>query len=184
MNKKFDLTTIWATFFYIGKLPGFISYFLASLVALPITDLLFSVRVERFFGFENIFIGALFLFFIIFLISVKVCDRYEKVTKTKDPKEIVIDEVMGQMFCFILCWPWTALLISGGGEHNFFIKHNALAMAALGLINICIFRIFDTLKPWPIKDLEKLEGGTGIMMDDLGAAIYASLFYLLFLFLL
>ncbi len=37
-----------------------------------------------------------------------------------------------------------------------------------------LFRVFDILKPWPIRDLDhRLRGGLGIMLDDLAAAVYA-----------
>jgi len=35
-----------------------------------------------------------------------------------------------------------------------------------------LFRIFDTLKPFPLRRLEKLPEGSGVMMDDVGAGIY------------
>ena len=38
-----------------------------------------------------------------------------------------------------------------------------------------LFRAFDILKPWPIRRLEKLPEGIGIVMDDLGAGVYASI---------
>lgn len=39
-----------------------------------------------------------------------------------------------------------------------------------------LFRLFDILKPWPIRDLDhRLGGGVGIMLDDLAAALYAAL---------
>ncbi len=39
----------------------------------------------------------------------------------------------------------------------------------------CLFRLFDIWKPWPIRDLDRgLSGGTGIMMDDLVAGVFAA----------
>ena len=38
-----------------------------------------------------------------------------------------------------------------------------------------LFRIFDILKPPPVRALERLPGGTGIVMDDVGAGLYAAL---------
>jgi phosphatidylglycerophosphatase A len=37
-----------------------------------------------------------------------------------------------------------------------------------------LFRIFDIIKPWPVRKLEDLPGGWGVMLDDLGAAIYTT----------
>jgi phosphatidylglycerophosphatase A len=41
-------------------------------------------------------------------------------------------------------------------------------------LGFALFRLFDILKPWPIRDLDhRLGGGVGIMLDDLAAALYA-----------
>jgi len=69
----------------------------------------------------------------------------------KDPSEIVIDEVAG----FLLA---TALL--------------PFSWLSFGLV-FFLFRFFDILKPYPIKHLERLRGGIGIVMDDLLAGLYA-----------
>jgi phosphatidylglycerophosphatase A len=43
------------------------------------------------------------------------------------------------------------------------------------LLGFFLFRIFDIIKPFPIKKAEKLHGGLGIMIDDLVAGVYAAL---------
>ena len=44
-----------------------------------------------------------------------------------------------------------------------------------------LFRVFDIVKPWPIRDLDhRLGGGLGIMLDDLAAALYAALLLALY----
>jgi phosphatidylglycerophosphatase A len=69
----------------------------------------------------------------------------------KDPQHVVIDEVAGQMLTLIAApVNWKAVLA--------------------GFI---LFRAFDITKPWPIRKLEKLPEGTGIVVDDLGAGVYA-----------
>jgi len=69
----------------------------------------------------------------------------------KDPGFVVIDEVAGQMIAIIgVPTNWKYLLA--------------------GFI---LFRSFDIVKPFPLRRLEKLPGGTGIMMDDVGAGLYA-----------
>ena len=68
----------------------------------------------------------------------------------KDPSHVVIDEVAGQLVTLIAApVTWKALLA--------------------GFI---LFRAFDILKPPPIRALEKLPEGTGIVVDDLGAGVY------------
>jgi phosphatidylglycerophosphatase A len=69
----------------------------------------------------------------------------------EDPGHVVIDEVAGQLFALILLpadWP-----------------HAALALV--------LFRLFDILKPPPIRQLEGLPAGLGIMMDDVAAGLIA-----------
>jgi phosphatidylglycerophosphatase A len=68
----------------------------------------------------------------------------------KDPSQVVIDEVAGQ---------WVTLI--GAPVH--------FAPMFLGFL---LFRFFDILKPPPIRTLEKLPEGTGIVVDDLGAGVY------------
>lgn len=69
----------------------------------------------------------------------------------KDPQHVVIDEVAGQLVTLVACpIMWPALLA--------------------GFI---LFRVFDITKPPPIRSLEKLPEGTGIVVDDLGAGVYA-----------
>jgi phosphatidylglycerophosphatase A len=69
----------------------------------------------------------------------------------EDPGHVVIDEVAGQLIALIA--------IPADWQH-----------AALSLL---LFRFFDILKPPPVRQLERLHGGTGIMLDDVGAGIYA-----------
>ena len=69
----------------------------------------------------------------------------------KDPSHVVIDEVAGQLVTLIACpIGWQALLA--------------------GFI---LFRVFDIVKPPPVRSLERLPEGTGIVVDDLGAGVYA-----------
>ena len=69
----------------------------------------------------------------------------------KDPGFVVVDEVAGQLVALTLMRPtWE--------------------QAALALL---LFRLFDIFKPWPIRKLEALPEGTGIMLDDIAAGIFA-----------
>lgn len=69
----------------------------------------------------------------------------------EDPGFVVVDEVAGQ---------WIALI---GIRPDW--KHALLALA--------LFRLFDIWKPWPIRKLETLPAGTGIMLDDVAAGVLA-----------
>jgi len=71
----------------------------------------------------------------------------------KDPSFVVIDEVAGQMIPLIIApLRWKYLLVS-----------------------LILFRCFDILKPPPLRALERLPEGAGIMLDDVGAGVYALL---------
>lgn len=71
----------------------------------------------------------------------------------RDPGPVVIDEVAGQMLSLLFV-PLTA---------------------GTALAGFILFRIFDILKPFPCRRLERLPGGSGIMTDDLMAGLYANL---------
>jgi phosphatidylglycerophosphatase A len=68
-----------------------------------------------------------------------------------DPGFVVIDEVAGQ---------WITLLWSPADWRH-------------GLIALILFRLFDITKPFPVRRLERLPEGWGIVFDDLGAGLYA-----------
>jgi phosphatidylglycerophosphatase A len=68
-----------------------------------------------------------------------------------DPGFVVIDEVIGQ---------WIALLFSPSDW-------------AHALIALVLFRLFDILKPPPVRQLERLPAGWGIVFDDVAAGLYA-----------
>jgi phosphatidylglycerophosphatase A len=70
-----------------------------------------------------------------------------------DPQEIVIDEVMGM-----------AVTLA-------FLPLNVKTI----VLGFLLFRIFDVAKPFPVRRLEKLPGGWGIVMDDVMAGVYANL---------
>ena len=76
-----------------------------------------------------------------------------RVLGNEDPHEVVIDEVAGQLVALLLL------------PINFF---NLIAAA-------CLFRLFDIWKPFPIRKLESLGNGVGIMADDLLAGVYANI---------
>ncbi len=46
---------------------------------------------------------------------------------------------------------------------------------AAWLLGFCLFRLFDIVKPFPVRSLERLPGGIGIVADDLMAGVYAAL---------
>lgn len=86
-------------------------------------------------------------------IGIPAASIVEREWGREDPGFVVIDEVAGQ---------WLALSVAPV----------EVGHAILGLL---LFRVFDIVKPWPARQLERLHGGTGIMLDDLAAGGYALL---------
>lgn len=84
-------------------------------------------------------------------IGIPAATRVARESGKEDPSHVVVDEVAGQMIALIGApLGWKSLLA--------------------GLI---LFRAFDIVKPPPLRRLEELPGGVGIMMDDVGAGLYA-----------
>lgn len=100
---------------------------------------------------------------ILTIIGIPLCTRAEKILNHGiDPPQIAFDEVVGIQFASI----W----------FNLFNTVNIFHFnVPLWLILILIFGIFDALEPFPIKRIEKLFGGWGIVLDDLMAGAYTIL---------
>jgi len=89
---------------------------------------------------------------IAFALGVWASARVAAASGVEDPRFVVIDEIAAQ---------WLVLLAAP-------LDPRGYAAAFL------LFRVFDILKPWPIRWIERrVRGGLGIMVDDIGAAIYA-----------
>jgi len=71
-----------------------------------------------------------------------------------DSQRIVIDEVIGQMIAFSL---------AGATQLSW----------SLIFAGFALFRLFDIVKPFPLRQLERLPGGAGVIADDVGAGLYA-----------
>ena len=96
-------------------------------------------------------LGTAFAAILVTAIGIPASTITAREASTKDPSFIVIDEVAGQLFALILAPPdW----------------HHAA-------FDLFLFRLFDIWKPWPIRRLEALPNGTGIMLDDVAAGLLA-----------
>lgn len=91
----------------------------------------------------------------------------------KDPGFVTVDELAGQWFTLALL-PY-AMYVSNELHHRPVWGHWTGALAGYTVAAFLLFRLFDIWKPFPIRKLEKMPGGTGIMVDDLGAGIYGAL---------
>ena len=148
MIKKFNL--FFLTFFMIGR----IKYAPGTLASL-ITCLLFLLLVNI-FSIISIFLITLIIFFYSFIAINNSFDVF----KTDDPQEIVIDEVVGQMFTLLAIPIYETLF-------------------PLPVIYYCtaaflLFRLFDIWKPYPIGYVDdNTKGALGIMLDDILASVYS-----------
>jgi len=84
-------------------------------------------------------------------------------TGKTDPREVVADEFAGQALTFL------AIPFLTGGAVS---PRQIWVITALGFM---LFRLFDITKPWPIRKLEKLPKGWGVLADDLLAGVYAAI---------
>ncbi len=113
------------------------------------------------------------------LIGVWSSSRAATYAGAKDPQHVVIDEVSGMQLTLIL-----AIVPLGLPTHllpaddaSVFALYSALSLLNWKylLLGFILFRVFDIWKPWPIRRLERLPGGWGIMADDWIAGIYAAI---------
>lgn len=91
----------------------------------------------------------------ILLLGFFVGTEAEVIFKRKDPPYVVIDEVGGMLLSLL------SLL---------FFKYDLLIIVA----GFLLFRLLDTLKPYPAHQFERLPAGAGIMLDDIVAAVYTN----------
>jgi phosphatidylglycerophosphatase A len=95
---------------------------------------------------------------VITLVGTWAASRTEKLSGKKDPGKVVVDEVAGQ-YIALLPLPFASM-------------SSAVPLLVLSFI---LFRFFDIVKPYPARKMESLEGGLGIMADDVVAGIYAAI---------
>ncbi len=115
---------------------------IGSLLGVPLGLLFLSSDPWRF--------GVFFAIFV--MLSWWLSHKAQEYLGSEDPKEVVIDEILGQTLAI------------------YFIPYSIINLVLIFLL----FRFFDILKPFPIRNFEKrFRGGGGIILDDLMAAVYA-----------
>ena len=138
---------------YIKKIPGTISSF-ATVVFLFIYFHYFELS-------KNYFLLILSLIFIYSFIAVNL---YIKDKANKDPKEVVIDEFIGQSI------PIYLYEISHGTDKNF------NESIYIYFVIFILFRLFDIKKPFPVSYFDKnFKNSFGVVMDDVIAGLYVVL---------
>lgn len=151
---KQKLATLIATFLYSGlspKAPGTAGSLLAIIIAMALFPML---------SVSNLIIATLVLYFI----GVWSSNIYMKETGTHDPGSIVIDEAAGIAITMAIAFPVMR-------------ANNIWEIIISGSVVFIFFRVFDILKPWPIRVIDKkVTGGHGVMLDDIAAGLFAGIF--------
>ena len=136
-----------------------------SPVASGTVGALFGCGVIVLFNYFEVFLNNPFLFTAIILATTLIgIYSTNQLTSEwgKDPSKVVIDEVIGM---------WISMLLIPFSYINL-------------LMAFVLFRLFDIFKPLGIRKLEQLNGGLGVMVDDVLAGIYANLVLQLIIYLL
>ena len=159
-----NLNTLFVTMFGLGKIPKIPGTF-GSLATVLLLYLFFhKLNIS-----SNVILVGLI---IIFIYSFSAVAEYIKENENKDPKEIIIDEFIGQSI------PIYLYEISHGTEK--------LPDEAIIFYGICfiLFRFFDILKPFPVSFFDKhYKNSFGVIMDDVCAGLYVVLSLICFMFL-
>jgi phosphatidylglycerophosphatase A len=108
------------------------------------------------FGQTTLLLVLTTLNVVIFAVGVWASTRTCEITGLKDPRLVVIDEVSGQLIALTPLAFFPSFSIPG---------------AVAGFL---LFRLFDIFKPYPIRKLERLHAGLGVMADDALAGVYAA----------
>ncbi len=137
--------TLAGTFFYVGRMkPGPGTW--GSAAALVLWRL-FGGMIQPRWQWVSVAAAAA----LVTAIGIPAATRVAREAGKEDPSHVVIDEVAGQLITLIGApLHWSSLLAG-----------------------FLLFRAFDITKPFPLRRLERLPEGTGIMMDDVGAGLYA-----------
>jgi phosphatidylglycerophosphatase A len=121
---------------------------------------------------------AVLLLVILGAIGVWSSARVAEYSGQKDPQFVVIDEVAGQHLTLLL--PLIPIALPHLREH--FDLSGYAIFFALSLVNwkylllgFILFRVFDIWKPFPVRRLERLPHGWGVMADDWMASVYAAI---------
>ena len=158
------LNTLFVTMFGLGKVPK-IPGTLGSLATVVVLYLFFHI----FSISSNVILIVLIIIFIYSFLAVAL---HIKDNENKDPKEVVIDEFIGQSI------PIYLYEISYGIEKS---PNEAIIFYGICFV---LFRYFDIMKPFPVSFFDKnFKNSFGVIMDDVCAGFYVVLSLICFLVL-
>ena len=158
------LNTLFVTMIGLGKIPKIPGTF---------GSLFTVILLYMFFHIFNLPSNVILIFLIIiFTLSFLAIANHIKNNENKDPKEIVIDEFIGQSI------PIYLYEISHGTEKS---TNEALILYAVCFV---LFRFFDIAKPFPVSFFDKnFKNSFGVIMDDVCAGFYVVLSLICFMVL-
>jgi len=154
MNKDL-LKEAYISFFFLGRspvAPGTFGTLGAVILAFLTVDLLGN-------NASYFLLGLIVIMYYLGLLLAPWCEE----KYGKDPGIYVLDEVIGYLIIIV----FLGLFQYSLEDHNW-------------LLSFTLFRVFDVIKLWPARNLEELEGGHGILMDDVAAG-FQTLIVILFL---
>ena len=144
---------LFVTLFGIGKIkkiPG-------SIASLTTTLFLFYLFHVLYISTNIVLISTIIIFFI----SLYAINIYIKDLENKDPKEVVVDEFIGQSIPICLY----EIAHEGANDTNQILTYY--------FVMFILFRIFDITKPFPVSYYEKnFKNSLGVIMDDVCAGLY------------
>ena len=181
---------------YIPKAPGTFGSLIGIVIAIathPISLLEFVAVVVFRYGGVGIdlpmlngrpapfllLVPPLIAVLVVALLGVWSASRVAEYSGTEDPQYVVIDEVSGMHLTLVLAIMPLGLptRLVPGDEASVFALYSGFSLLNWKylLLGFILFRVFDIWKPWPLRRLEKLPGGWGIMADDWMAGLYAAI---------
>ena len=158
------ISTLFVTMFGLGNVPKIPGTFgsLATVIILYIFFHIFNLS-------SNL---ILIILIVIFVLSFSAVAHHIKDNENKDPKEVIIDEFIGQSI------PIYLYEISHGTEKS---PNEALIFYGICFV---LFRFFDIAKPFPVNFFdENFKNSFGVIMDDVIAGIYVVLSLICFMVL-
>jgi len=163
MIDKFGILIL--TMFGIGRskfAPGTLASLVTCLIYFPI------------FIYKPNFLLLIVIYLFLSIYSVVLIDRLENKFKKKDPKEIVIDEFLGQSIPIL--YLYVIINITGAIHQNWYDYLGFLSVSFF--LFFLLFRFFDILKPFPINLVDrKMKNGFGVVFDDILAGTFSAIIY-------
>ena len=144
------LAVAFGTGLYVGFCP-YAPGTIGSMWGPPLVGLMIAAKIP---------VAATLMIAVVFIaVGVPICTRAARCLGSHDPGSVVYDEVAAFWIVFL---------------PHIIRQEQQLNWPSM-LVGFLLFRLFDITKIWPASRLERLPDGTGIMADDLAAAVYAAI---------